>query len=63
MGHIEAVKYMVDLGTKVNPCAAPGPSALQLAAGGEHIAVMKLLLCSGAAIDAKDQYGNTALHR
>lgn len=54
---------MVDLGTKVNPCAAPGPSALQLAAGGGHIEVIKLLQCNGAAIDAKDQYGNTSLHR
>ena len=63
MGHIETVKLIMDSGVKVNQSNGAVPNALEMAAGDGHVEVMKLFLDGGAAIDAKDRYGNTALHK
>ena len=63
MGHIETVKFILDnVGVKVNPCV-PISHPLELAASDGHLDIMELFLANGAIVDAKDRYGNTALHR
>ena len=62
MGHLETVKFMLNIGIDVNPCSGWVPSALELAAGNGHTELMELLLRKGATVDAPDKYMNTALH-
>lgn len=62
MGHMETVKLVLETGVKVNPCS-PISHPLELASSDGHLDVMELFLSNGAIVDAKDRYGNTALHR
>ena len=62
MGHVKAVRFILDMGFKLDEDSERSFTALALAAGNGNIEIMELLLQNGAKAGAKDQYGNTALH-
>ena len=60
MGHVKTVRYILDMGVKIE--SDKSANALQLAAGNGHIELMQLLLQNGANTESRDRYGNTPLH-
>jgi len=67
-GHLDVVRYLIDRGADVNvnrsfheALAVPGVTPLHGAASGDHLEVARLLIASGARMDAKDKYGRSAL--
>ena len=64
IGRIGAVRALIAEGGDVNWVGANGLTALHYSAMNGHLEVMKLLIASGARLDAptNDEYGVTALH-
>lgn len=67
-GHLEVVRHLIDRGADINvnrsfheALAVPGVTPLHGAASGGHVDVARLLIASGARLDAKDKYGRSAL--
>ena len=62
-GHIECIQLLIEIGdADCNSTYGTGISALHIAAGKGWQQIIKLLLSSGAKVDAVDNQGNTALH-
>lgn len=62
MGHIEIVRFVIEMGVKIDVHSERKVTALALAAGNGNIEIMEILLQNGAKIGAVDRYGNTPLH-
>ena len=62
MGHVKAVRFILDMGFKFDEDSERSVTALALAAANGNIKIMELLLQNGAKVGTKDQYGNTPLH-
>lgn len=67
-GHLVAVRHLIDQGADVNvsrsfheALAVPGVTPLHGAASAGHLEVARLLIASGARLDAKDKYGRSVL--
>ena len=60
-GNIEAVKYHLTAGTKVDAMTADGLTALQMAAGEGQKEIAELLIAKGADVNAMTADGLTAL--
>lgn len=61
-GRVNVLKMLIDNGGEVNGTNRRGETALMLAAKGEHIEAVKLLLEKGAQIDLKDNSRHSAFH-
>jgi len=65
-GEVESVRAMLNEKnsdtSKVNTADYDGQTALHLAAGGGHVALLEVLLKSRADVNARDRSGNTPLH-
>lgn len=62
MGHTQAVILRLKNGADVNASGTINDiTALMGAVQGEHVEVIKVLLSSGANVNAKNRYGHTAL--
>lgn len=62
-GDVEKVLSQLRAGDPVDATDRDGFTALHLAAQQSHAAVAEVLLRNGAAVDARDVYGNTPLWR
>jgi ankyrin repeat protein len=61
-GHVEIVRLLCDRGADVEACTNDGSRPLQTAASNGHISVVKELIEErNAEINARDDYGRTAL--
>lgn len=67
-GRLEVVRHLIERGADVNVSrsfheglAVPGVTPLHGAASRGHLEVARLLIASGARLDAKDRYGRSAL--
>ena len=53
MGHMDVVTYLLQRGSDPNATTVRGETSLHLATRGNQIAIMKVLLRTGALVDAK----------
>lgn len=60
-GNLEAVRKLLDQGADVNCRNYKEQTALHCAAKAGFVDIVELLLCRGAAVDARDREGNTPL--
>ena len=60
-GHVDMVKYLVEIGAKVNTVDKWVKTALGIAASAGHVDMVKYLVENGAEMNAVDENGQTAL--
>lgn len=62
-GHLETVQHLLEgVSRNMVDMRSGGKTALQVAAHQGHASIVKLLLDSGASVNAKDNDGDTCLH-
>ena len=60
-GQVEVVRYLIEVGAKVDAASANGTTPLMMAARGGHAATIDLLLAKGADINHRNENGASAL--
>lgn len=61
-GHVDAVAYLLELGTAVDAGGRYDMRPLHWAALGSQVQIVRLLLDAGAEVDGRNLYGMTPLH-
>ncbi len=60
-GKMEIVSYVLSARANINHQDRNGSSALHFAVQERHLKIVEYLLAQGAAVDAKEEHGNTPL--